>query len=359
MGTKAKTKSALDVVIAGVNKDLSNPSLKRCSDNSLLTIPYWISTGAPDLDWCLGGGLAGGRICELYSRKESEGKTTLAMNLARECQKAGGLVIFFDFEHTALPEHFRKHGVDTEGEQFLLINEKDEEEALTLEYMFEIIESTCKRYRTVEPDTPLFFIMDSLAAAQTTDEEAADYDEKKYAPAARVMSTSLKKIVAVISHAKATFLIINQGRTKIGATYGDDMTTPGGKSPKFYASQRVELRYIGAIKGKSTGDRIGIKTKAKIVKNKVGPPFRESVIRLFFGTGISYARSSIDLMLRHNMLKEEGKKGHYTHEASGTTGITKKKFKDFLDSHPEVNEEISNLISTDVNVIAGEEDSDD
>lgn len=328
---------ALKAVSKSIKKNLGDAILLYDATLPTFSIPYWVSTGAPDLDYVLGGGIPGGRIVEIYSKSESEGKSSIAITIARECQRAGGVAAYFDAEHTVLPEYFQGFGLDLDTLIFL--------EPGTLEGFFEVVEASAKEFRDQFPaPAPIVFILDSVAAAATMSQEEADYDKQGVAAKARVMSSSLSKLAPVLARNGVTLVLINQSRTNIGVMYGDPDSTPGGRAMKFYATQRIALRRSAKLTsdGTKNGDLVGIMVEAHVVKNKVARPFQKSSFKLIFGRGVSYAESAFDLMVRKGSISG-GAAGRYTHVASGAS-VTRNSWPEFLASHPELKAEVSALV---------------
>lgn len=299
-------------------------------------IPYWISTGALNLDGALGGGLAGGRVVELYSLEASEGKTTCAAHIAKACQTMGGFVVYADVEQSVHEGYFATLGVDVEDN--FLLSRPD-----TLEHLFDIMQETCETIRERKPDIPILFVVDSVAATQTRAQLEADWEKAQVAEQARAFSSGLRKLVPVLSNMKATLLLVNQGRVKIGVWFGDPSDTPGGKALKFYASQRVVLRKAGVLRSKVGASEdtvsekektpiIGIRIEATVKKNKVGVPFQKAAFDLYFGRGIDYPESVFQFGVdRGVLIPAVGKRGKFAHAVYGGE-FSKQQFKDHLNT---------------------------
>jgi recombination protein RecA len=304
-------------VVKAIQKKYGNEAAIRLAENTgSAAVPYWISTGALNFDAVLGGGIAGGRIVELFSRNESEGKTSVAAHIARECQKVGGYVLYADMEQTIHEAYFRTLGVNVE-DQFLLSRPD------TLEHLCSIIEMFAIEIRDAGGDAlPLLVVVDSVAATQTKAQLDAEYEDRQVAEQARAVSAALRKLNPVISQTQTTLLLLNQSRTKIGVMFGDPDDTPGGRAMKFYASQRIILRKAKAIKQiVASGEEknapiIGIEIEATIKKNKVAAPFGKAMFEFYFGSGINYPASVFDFGLSRGVFIKEGL-GQFTHKKYG------------------------------------------
>ncbi|GIW66204.1 MAG: protein RecA [Candidatus Parcubacteria bacterium] len=249
-----------------------------------------ISTGSPSLDLALGvGGLPRGRIIEIFG-PESSGKSTLALETIAEAQKSGGNVAFIDVEHALDPEYAKKIGVDIKK---IIISQPDSgEDALNL------VE------RLVKSGLFDVIVVDSVAALAPKAELEGEIGDHFIGLQARLISQALRKLTALISKTKTILIFLNQTRAQIGAIIGAQETTPGGKALKFYSSIRIELKKIGQIK--KSDEIIGIKVKARIVKNKVAPPFKTAEIEIYYGEGISYEADLLNLGEKYNIIKKVG-----------------------------------------------------
>ncbi len=261
--------------------------------------------------------------------------SSVAATIARECQKLGGAVVWYDSEHTILPDYFKDFGLDISDLTFFYNP--------NLEGFFSAVEEFATGFREIFPTAPLLFVLDSVAAAQTASQEEADYEKAGVAAQARVMSASLRKLVPHLSKTQSTLVLVNQSRTKIGVMYGDDNDTPGGRAMKFYASQRIALRKVSKPLVDEKDRLIGIDVEAHIVKNKVAPPFKKSGFRLLFGRGISYTESAFDLLVRREVILG-GAAGRYTYPGVVSGSFFKKEFPDILAAHPVIREEVSRQV---------------
>jgi recombination protein RecA len=289
-------------------------------------------TGSLGLDVALGiGGLPKGRICEVYG-PESSGKTTLALHIAAEVQKQGGTVVFIDAEHALDVNYARKLGVDTSK---LLVSQPDcGEQAL------EIAETL------IQSGSVSLVIVDSVAALVPRAEIDGEMDDLQPGMQARLMSKALRKLTALSARASCQVLFINQIRMKIGVMFGSPETTTGGNALKFYASVRLDVRRIGALKG--DGDVVlGNRTRVKVVKNKVAPPFRECEFDIIFNEGISQLGEIVDMGVEKGVIDKMGSWFSFRGERLGQG---REGAKQFLREHPEVASELRGLILSAVGV---------
>ena len=344
----ATKRVSLTNIVKGIQKNVgASAALQLVSPDAYMSkVPYLISTGCPSLDAILGGGIAGGRLIEIFSHHESEGKTTLAYHLARECQKIGGVVVYIDAEKTADPEYMAKLGVNVlaEGNQFALSNPD------TLEEMLKTMESFITSFREKDSTSPLLFILDSVAAAMPeSQDKEEDWAKAQIGTQARALSQGLRKLNGIVSKNHATVVFLNQSRMKIGVMYGDPNETPGGKAMKFYTSQRLALRRSGKITANGaatvtdTNPLIGIEIEAHVVKNKVYRPHGKAKINLYFESGFDYAESAFDLALGRGLILEESK-GVFTHKTRGGK-FRRKDFKQMLVETPSMTEDIGLLVN--------------
>jgi len=284
-----------------------------------------IPTGAFSLDVALGvGGVPRGRVIEIFG-PESSGKTTLALHIVREAQKKGGLCAFIDAEHALDPEYAKKIGVKIND---LLISQPD-----TGEQALDIVESL------VRSNAVDVIVIDSVAALVPKAEIEGDMGQQHMGLQARLMSHALRKLTAIVAKSKTVVIFINQIRMQIGVVWGNPETTPGGKALKFYASVRIDIRRAAQIK---KGEEIvGNRTKAKVVKNKVAPPFRVAEFDIFYGEGISFEADVINLGIKYELIKKAG--ASLTYE-SARLGVGFDNAKTFLKENPKVRDEIMKKI---------------
>jgi len=279
----------LDETIAGIEKAFGKGSIMKLGDGVINPVEA-IPTGALSLDWALGiGGVPRGRIIEIYG-PESSGKTTLCLHIIAEAQKLGGLAAFIDAEHALDVNYAKRLGVDSVN---LLISQPDfGEQALE-------IADTLVRSNAID-----VIVIDSVAALVPRAEIEGDMGDAHMAQQARLMSQALRKLTGAISRSKTCVIFTNQLRSKIGVMFGSPETTTGGNALKFYASVRLDIRRIGAIKEGT--DVIGNRTKVKIVKSKVAPPFKEVEFDILYNEGISKTGDVLDLAVLHNIVKKGG-----------------------------------------------------
>jgi len=316
--TEGKLK-ALGLAQEQINKQFGDGAIRRLGDTTTVDVEL-INSGSLSLDLALGGGYPRGRIIEIFG-PESSGKTTLALHAIAEIQKNGGTAAFIDAEHALDPSYARKLGVDTDN---LLVSQPDNgEQAL------DIVE-TLVRSNAVD-----MVVVDSVAALVPQAEIDGDMGDSHMGLQARLMSQALRKLTGIINKSRTTVVFINQIRMKIGVMFGNPETTTGGNALKFYASVRVDIRRTGQIK--SGEDIIGNRTKAKIVKNKIAPPFRVAEFDIMYNEGISKTGDVLDLAVLHNIV---GKAGAWFDYADAKIGQGREASKEYLKKNPEILAEI-------------------
>ena len=318
-------KEALDRTLKELEKEYGKGTIMTLGDQrAKVDIPS-ISTGSLSLDIALGvGGIPRGRVVEIYG-PEASGKTTLALHIIANAQKAGGLAAFIDAEHALDPEYAQALGVDIEN---LLINQPDSgEQAL------DVVESL------VRSNALDVVVVDSVAALVPRTEIEGEMGDQTVGEQARLMSRALRKLAAVISKSRTSVLFLNQVRMKIGVMFGNPETTPGGRALKFYSSVRLEIRRISSVKHR--GDNIGNECRVKVAKNKVAPPFRKAEFDLIFGEGISYEGDLLTLGEEHGIIEKAGAWYSYGEERLGQG---RENAREFLKENPDIAEEIEEKI---------------
>ena len=328
---KTTGNTALDAVMSQIRKEFGEMSIMRLGDREIEDIAV-ISTGALSLDLALGvGGLPRGRVVECYGQ-ESSGKTTLALHVVANAQKAGGVAAFIDAEHALDPGYAKKIGVDLDN--LIVAQPNSGEEALT------ICEQLCKSGALD------VIVVDSVAALTPQAEIDGNMGDSHMGLQARLMSQAMRKLTAVLASTKTLCIFTNQVREKIGVMFGNPETTPGGKALKFYASVRLQVQRIGAIKN-TAGQVVGNRTRVKVVKNKVAPPFTEAEFDILYTCGISYEGSVLDAALARGVVEKRGSWLSFgdTQLAQGSLATI-----DYLKANPEVTAQIVELVkSTPVN----------
>ncbi len=327
-------KKALEAAISQIDKAFGKGSLMRLGDREVVDIES-ISTGSLGLDIALGiGGLPKGRVVEIYG-PESSGKTTLALQVAAEGQKKGGVAAFIDAEHALDPIYAQKLGVNLHD---LLISQPD-----TGEQALEIAD-TLVRSGAID-----VLIIDSVAALTPRAELEGEMGDSLPGLQARLMSQALRKLTGSISKSNTLVIFINQIRMKIGVMFGSPETTTGGNALKFYASVRLDIRRIGAIK--KGEDVVGNQTRVKVVKNKVAPPFKQVEFDIMYGEGISFVGELVDLGVKANVVEKSGAWLSYNGERIGQG---RENAKQFLKDHPDVAAAIAAAIRQNAGLVATE-----
>ena len=321
-----RRQAALETALANVERQYGKGSAMRLGDRPMQDVEV-IPTGSIALDTALGiGGVPRGRIVEVYG-PESSGKTTLALHIVANAQRNGGVAAFIDAEHALDPVYARKLGVDTDA---LIVSQPDNgEQALEIADML---------IRSGALDV---IVVDSVAALVPKAEIDGDMGDSHVGLQARLMSQALRKMTGALSQAGTTAIFINQLREKIGVFFGNPETTTGGKALKFYASVRMDIRRVSTIK--EGEEAIGNRTKVKIVKNKMAPPFKTAEFDVLYGEGISTEGSVIDMGLQANVIKKSG--SWFTYEGE-QLGQGRENVRKFLKDNPAITEEISEKIKT-------------
>ncbi|HET6421515.1 MAG TPA: recombinase RecA [Geobacteraceae bacterium] len=316
---------AIDLAVSQIEKQFGKGSIMRLGNDEPLPDIAAIPTGSISLDMALGvGGVPRGRIVEIFG-PESSGKTTLALHIVAEAQKLGGIAAFVDAEHALDIGYARKLGVKTDD---LLVSQPD-----TGEQALEIAEML------VRSGAIDVLVIDSVAALVPKAEIEGDMGDSHMGLQARLMSQALRKLTAIISKSNACVIFINQIRMKIGVMFGNPETTTGGNALKFYASVRMDIRKIASLK--QGNDIIGSRTKVKVVKNKVAPPFREVEFDILYGEGISRVGDILDLAVDRGIVDKSGAWFSY---GSERIGQGRENSRVFLQEHPETLREIEEKI---------------
>jgi recombination protein RecA len=314
---KQERLKALESAVGQIEKQFGKGSIMRLGANNIVAPVEVISTGAISIDYALGiGGVPRGRVIEIFG-PESSGKTTLALQIIAEAQKKGGTAAFIDAEHALDAAYAKKLGVDLDN---LLVSQPDNgEQAL------EIVEVII-RSNSVD-----VVVVDSVAALVPRAEIEGEMGEAQMGLQARLMSQALRKLTGAVSKSKASLIFINQLREKIGVMFGNPETTTGGRALKFYSSVRVDIRRIGAIKDGE--DVTGNRTRVKIVKNKMAPPFREAEFDIMYGEGVSREGDLIDIAVEHKIIEKSGAWFAYGGERLGQG---RENVKTYLKEHVEL-----------------------
>ncbi len=335
-------KKALAAALGQIERQFGKGAVMRMGDGSAIRNIEAISTGSLTLDVALGiGGLPKGRVVEIYG-PESSGKTTLTLQVIAECQKNGGTAAFVDAEHALDPQYAEKLGVNVDD---LLVSQPDTGE--------QALEITDMLVRSGAVDV---VVVDSVAALTPKAEIEGDMGDSHVGLQARLMSQALRKLTGNIKRSNTMVIFINQIRMKIGVMFGNPETTSGGNALKFYASVRLDIRRIGAIK---KGDEVvGNETRVKVVKNKVSPPFKKAEFEILYGEGISREGELIDLGVQHELV---GKAGAWYSYNGDKIGQGKENAKNYLKENPEVADTIDKTLRDKLLALAGpvEDEADD
>jgi recombination protein RecA len=324
MPSTTDREKALETALAQIDRQFGKGSVMRLGSDERAPVEV-IPTGSIALDVALGiGGLPRGRIVEIYG-PESSGKTTLTLHAIANAQRAGGIAAFIDAEHALDPEYARKLGVDIDA---LLVSQPDTgEQALEIADML------------IRSGSIDLLVIDSVAALVPRAEIEGEMGDSHVGLQARLMSQALRKLTGGLNQTHTTMIFINQLREKIGVFFGSPETTAGGKALKFYASVRLDIRRIETLK--DGAEAVGNRTRVKVVKNKMAPPFKQAEFDILYGVGISREGSLIDFGVEHGIVKKSG--AWYTYDGD-QLGQGKEKARDFLLNNPEMAEEIETKI---------------
>jgi recombination protein RecA len=326
---------AVEMAVGQIEKQFGKGAIMRLGQKDAITAIPAISTGSVSLDYALGiGGVPKGRVIEIFG-PESSGKTTLTLQIIAEAQKQGGMAAFVDAEHALDAQYARKLGVDLDN---LLVSQPDNgEQAL------EIVEVLI-RSNAVD-----VVVVDSVAALVPRAEIDGEMGEAQMGLQARLMSQALRKLTGAVSKSKTSLIFINQLREKIGVMFGNPETTTGGRALKFYASVRIDIRRIGAIKD---GDQVvGGRTRVKVVKNKVAPPFREAEFDVMYGEGISREGDLLDLAVERKIVEKSGTWFAYSGERLGQG---RENVKQFLKDNPAIFKSIEDRVRAELGLTVPE-----
>ena len=323
--TSEEKKKALDAAIAKLEKDFGKGAVMKLGESGAHVNVETVPTGCLSLDLALGlGGVPKGRVIEVYG-PESSGKTTIALHMIAEVQKRGGIAGFVDAEHALDPVYAKNIGVDIDE---LYISQPDSgDQALE-------IAETMVRSGAID-----IIVIDSVAALVPKQEIEGDMGDSHVGLQARLMSQALRKLTPVISKSNCIVIFINQLREKVGVMFGSPETTTGGRALKFYASVRMDVRRIETLK--QSGEMVGNRTRIKIVKNKIAPPFKEAEFDIMFGKGVSKSGDILDLAAGIDVVKKSG--AWYAYEGE-KIGQGRENAKSYLESHPEMMDEIEQKV---------------
>ncbi|WP_431711574.1 recombinase RecA [Glutamicibacter uratoxydans] len=337
MAAKNDREKALESVLGQIDKQFGKGSVMRLGDDTRAPIEA-IPTGSVALDVALGiGGLPRGRVVEIYG-PESSGKTTVALHAVASAQRAGGIAAFIDAEHALDPEYAKKLGVDTDA---LLVSQPDTGEQ-ALEIMDMLVGSGALD----------IIVIDSVAALVPRAEIEGEMGDSHVGLQARLMSQALRKITGRLSASKTTAIFINQLREKIGVFFGSPETTTGGKALKFYASVRLDIRRIETLK--EGANPVGNRTRVKVVKNKMAPPFKQAEFDILYGVGISREGSLIDMGVEHGLVKKSG--AWFTYDGD-QLGQGKENARRFLKDNPDLANELELQIKQKLGIVEKPEDA--
>jgi recombination protein RecA len=323
---------AIEIAVVQIEKQFGKGSIMRLGQKGPIALMESISTGSISIDYALGiGGLPRGRVVEIFG-PESSGKTTLALQVIAQVHKTGGLAAFVDAEHALDAQYAQKLGVDLDN---LLVSQPDNgEQAL------EIVEVLI-RSNSVD-----VVVVDSVAALVPKAEIEGEMGEAQMGLQARLMSQALRKLTGAVAKSNTTLIFINQLREKIGVMFGNPETTTGGRALKFYASVRIDIRRIASIKD---GDQVvGGRTRVKIVKNKVAPPFREAEFDVMYGEGISKEGDLLDLAVEKRIIEKSGAWFAYSGERLGQG---RENAKQFLKDNPEIRQTIEDRVRKELGMV--------
>jgi recombination protein RecA len=327
-------RQALGATLGQIEKQFGKGSIIRLGSQSVQAVPA-ISTGSISVDYALGiGGFPRGRISEIYG-PESSGKTTVALQVAAEAQRAGGMAAYIDVEHALDPIYARKLGVDIDN---LLVSQPD--------YGEQALEITNALITSGSIDV---LVVDSVAALVPKAELDGEMGDSFMGVHARLMSQAMRKLTGIVNKSNTCLIFINQIREKIGVMFGNPETTTGGRALKFYASVRADIRRTSAIKDGETV--IGNRTKIKIVKNKLAPPFREAEFDIIFGEGVSKEGDLVDLGVEHNIVEKSGAWYSYKGERIGQG---RENAKQFLRENQDIFKRIDGELRKELNLVKAE-----
>ncbi len=331
MTEKKDKKRAIEMALGQIERQFGKGSIMKLGDRTALNVPV-ISSGSIGVDTALGiGGYPRGRVVEVYG-PESSGKTTLALHAIAEAQKQGGTAAFIDAEHAMDADYSRNLGVDIDA---LLVSQPDcGEQALEIGEML------------VRSGAVDILVVDSVAALVPRAELEGEMGDSFVGLHARLMSKAMRKLTAIVSKSNTCLVFINQIREKIGVMFGSPETTTGGRALKFYSSVRVDIRRIGAIKEGETA--IGNRTRAKIVKNKMAPPFRQAEFDIMFGKGISKEGEILDLGVTNGVIEKSGSWFSYSSERLGQG---RENVKQFLRENPDIAVDIEEQIKVALGIL--------